>query len=70
MVLSDYAKQRILSLHWRGLKVSSIVEYLVLEDRFLHKVFVNVSNAINITGLLLENLVLEYHRSCHLLFSN
>ena len=32
MVLSDYAKQRILSLHWRGLKVSSIVEYLVLED--------------------------------------
>ena len=32
MVYSDYAKQRILSLYWRGYKVSQIVEYLVLED--------------------------------------
>ena len=32
MVLSDYAKQCILSLHWRGLKISTIVEYFVLED--------------------------------------
>lgn len=32
MVFSDYAKQRILSLHWKGYKVSAIVEYLVLED--------------------------------------
>lgn len=32
MVYNDYAKQRILSLHWRGYKVSAIVEYLVLED--------------------------------------
>ena len=29
---SDYTKQRILSLHWKGLKISLIVEYLVLED--------------------------------------
>ena len=32
MVYGDYTKQRILSLHWRGYKVSAIVEYLVLED--------------------------------------
>ena len=32
MVLSDYAKLRILSLHWKGYKISSIVEHLVLED--------------------------------------
>ena len=32
MVFSDYAKQRILSLYWKGLKISAIVEYLVLED--------------------------------------
>ena len=32
MVFSDYAKQRILSLHLKGWKVSVIVEYLVLED--------------------------------------
>ena len=32
MVFSDYTKQRILSLHWQGHKVSAIVEYLVLED--------------------------------------
>ena len=32
MVYSDYTKQRILGLYWRGLKISEIVEYLVLED--------------------------------------
>ena len=32
MVFSDYTKQRILSLHWQGSKVSAIVERLVLED--------------------------------------
>ena len=32
MVFSDYTKQRILSFHWKGSKVSEIVEYLVLED--------------------------------------
>ena len=32
MVYSDYAKQRILSLYWQGCKVSTIVEFLVLED--------------------------------------
>ena len=32
MVYSDYAKQRILALFWKGYKVSAIVEYLVLED--------------------------------------
>ena len=32
MVLSDYAKQHILSMHWKGFKVSAIVEYLILED--------------------------------------
>lgn len=32
MVYSDYTKQRILSLHWRGYTVSEIVEYLILED--------------------------------------
>lgn len=32
MVYTDYAKQRILSLHFRGFSVSAIVEYLVLED--------------------------------------
>ena len=32
MVLSDYSKLRILSLHWRGYKVSTIVDHLVLED--------------------------------------
>lgn len=30
---SKYTKQRILSLHWQGFKVSAIVECLVLEDR-------------------------------------
>lgn len=32
MVYSDYTKQRILSLFWRGCKISEIVEYLILED--------------------------------------
>ena len=32
MVLSDYSKLRILSLWWRRHKISTIVEYLVLED--------------------------------------
>lgn len=32
MVYSDYTKQRILSLFWRGYKISDIVGYLVLED--------------------------------------
>lgn len=32
MVYSNYTKQRILSLHWQGYRVSDIVEYLVLED--------------------------------------
>ena len=32
MVYSDYTKQRILSLYWRGYKISDVVEYLVLED--------------------------------------
>jgi len=35
MVLSDYTKLRILSLHLRGYKVSAIVEYLVLEDSII-----------------------------------
>ena len=32
MVFSDYAKQRILILYWKGFNISEIVEYLVLED--------------------------------------
>ena len=32
MVFSDYCKLRILSLYWHGLKVSAIVDNLVLED--------------------------------------
>ena len=32
MVFSICTKQRILSLHWQGHKVSAIVEHLVLED--------------------------------------
>lgn len=32
MVYSDYTKQRILSLHWRGSCISEIVEHLSLED--------------------------------------
>lgn len=32
MVYSGYTKQRILSLFWQGLKISAIVECLVLED--------------------------------------
>ena len=32
MVFSDYAKQRILTLYWKGFKVSMIAEYLILED--------------------------------------
>ena len=35
MVLSDYCKQRVLSLHWQGHKVSSIRGILVLEDEIL-----------------------------------
>jgi len=35
MVLHAYTKQRILSLHWQGHKVSAIVECLVLEDEIL-----------------------------------
>lgn len=35
MVSSDYCKLRILSLFWQGYKVSTIVEYLVLEDEIL-----------------------------------
>ena len=30
--MSDYAKLRVLSLHWQGIKVPAIAEYLVLED--------------------------------------
>ena len=32
MVYSDYTKQRVLSLRWRGFRISEIVEYLMLED--------------------------------------
>ena len=32
MVLSEYSKLRILSLHWQGFKVSKISNILVLED--------------------------------------
>ena len=32
MVLSDYAKLRILSLHWKNYTISAIVECLFLED--------------------------------------
>ena len=35
MVLSDYTKLRILSMHWQGYKVSKIVDYLVLEDEII-----------------------------------
>jgi len=35
MVMSDYCKQRVLSLHWQGHKVSSIRERLVLEAEIL-----------------------------------
>lgn len=35
MVFSEYTKLRILGLHWKGLKVSEIVECLVLEDEIL-----------------------------------
>ena len=30
--MSDYTKVRVLSLHWKGVKVSKIAECLVLED--------------------------------------
>ena len=32
MVISDYGKLRILSLHQQGYKISEIVEFLALED--------------------------------------
>ena len=32
MVLSDYTKLRILSMHWKGYKISKIADHLVLED--------------------------------------
>jgi len=32
MVLSDFAKLRILGLHWKGYTISAIVECLLLED--------------------------------------
>ena len=32
MVLSDFAKLRILGLHWKGYTISAIVECLFLED--------------------------------------
>jgi len=32
MVLSDFAKLRILSLHWKEYTISAIVECLLLED--------------------------------------
>ena len=35
MVLSDYIKLRILSLHWQGFKISKIADILVLEDATL-----------------------------------
>ena len=35
MVLSDYCKQRILSLHWHGYKISVIVDHLLLEDEIV-----------------------------------
>jgi len=35
MVLSDYTKLWILSLHSKGYKVSTIVEYLVLENSII-----------------------------------
>ena len=33
MVLSDYIKLRILSLYWKGMKISAIKDILVLEDQ-------------------------------------
>ena len=30
--MSDYTKVRVLSLHWKGVKVSKIAECLVVED--------------------------------------
>ena len=35
MVLSDYTKIRILSMHWKSYKVSEMVDYLVLEDEII-----------------------------------
>lgn len=35
MVLSDYSKLRILSLHWQGYKISKIADILVLEDEII-----------------------------------
>lgn len=35
MVFSTYSKQRILSMYWKGYKVSAIVEFLVLEDQIV-----------------------------------
>ena len=35
MVLSDYIKLRILSMHWKSYKVSKIADYLVLEDEII-----------------------------------
>lgn len=35
MVFSTYTKQRILNLHWKGYKISSIVERLVLADQIV-----------------------------------
>ena len=32
MVLSDYTKLRILSMYWKGYKISRAADYLVLED--------------------------------------
>ena len=32
MVFSTYCKQRILSLHWQGCRVSQIVEILIMEE--------------------------------------
>lgn len=35
MVFSIYTRQRILNMHWKGYKVSAIVEHLVLEDQIV-----------------------------------
>ena len=35
MVFSNYVKMRILSMHWKGMKISNIVEYLMLEDQVI-----------------------------------
>ena len=70
MVLSDYSKLWILSLHWRGYKVSTIVNHLCWKTESEHqsKEFVNSWNATATVGPLPESQAPDSPENFHQAF--